>query len=69
MNRPFVVCHRVSSVDGQIDGSRFGASEVQQPLTESNAIRMHYNCTATLYGAAKKSPIFSAAEICLTRHC
>lgn len=51
MNRPFVVCHMVSSVDGKIDGSWFGAPEIRQPLMESNTIRMNYNCSATLYGA------------------
>lgn len=51
MNRPFVVCRMISSVDGKIDGSWFGAPEVRQPLMESNTIRMNYNCSATLYGA------------------
>lgn len=49
----------VSSVDGKIDGSWFGASEIRQPLMESNVIRMNYNCTATLYGAATMAETYA----------
>lgn len=59
MNRPFVVCHMVSSVDGKIDGSWFGAPEVRQPLMESNTIRMNYNCSATLYGATTMAETYA----------
>lgn len=45
MDRPFVICHMVSSVDGKIGGSWFDFPEVIQPLTESNTIRMNYNCS------------------------
>lgn len=50
MNRPFVVCHMFTSLDGKIDGSFFGAPESRPGLLEYGKIRGFYDCQATLYG-------------------
>lgn len=50
INRPYVVCHMFTSLDGKIDGAFFGASECGAALAEYGNIRNFYNCQATLYG-------------------
>lgn len=34
MNRPYVVCHMLTSLDGKIDGSFFGSPETEPALAE-----------------------------------
>lgn len=50
MDRPFVVCHMLSSLDGKIDGEFFSASECRPALAEYGNLRGFYGCQATLYG-------------------
>ncbi len=50
MNRPFVVCHMLCSMDGKIEGSFMAAPEALPGLAEYGKLRGFYNCTATLYG-------------------
>ena len=50
MNRPFVVCHMLCSMDGKIEGSFMAALEALPGLAEYGKLRGFYNCTATLYG-------------------
>ena len=50
MKRPFVVCHMLTSLDGKIDGSFFGAPETAPALKAYGDLRKHYGCQATLYG-------------------
>lgn len=58
-DRPYVICHMVSSVDGKIDGNWFGAPEVRTPLAGSNEIRSRYACRAVLYGAATMAQTYA----------
>lgn len=50
MERPFVVCHMLTSLDGKIDGAFFGMPETQPALKAYGSLRNYYNCQATLYG-------------------
>ena len=63
MERPFVVCHMVSSVDGKINGSWFEAPEVGIPLKESGMIRNAYQCNATLYGATTMAETYAEGYV------
>lgn len=50
MDRPFVVCHMLSSLDGKIDGEFFSVPECRPALAEYGNLRGFYGCQATLYG-------------------
>ena len=50
MQRPFVVCHMLVSLDGKIDGAYMDAPENEGPRAEYGRIRAFYGCQATLYG-------------------
>ena len=50
MERPFVVCHMLASLDGKIDGAFFGAPQTAPALHVYGELRGFYGCQATLYG-------------------
>lgn len=50
MERPFIVCHMLSSVDGKIDGEFFRLPENGPAGKAYGDIRGYYGCQATLYG-------------------
>lgn len=50
MNRPYVICHMLTSVDGKIDGSFMNASECADSFAEHGRLRKEFDCSATLYG-------------------
>lgn len=50
MEKPFVVCHMLSSVDGRIDGGFMSAPENAPAGEEYGKLRGFYGCQATLYG-------------------
>lgn len=50
MNRPYVICHMLTSVNGKIDGTFMSASECASALTEYANLRESFDCSATLYG-------------------
>lgn len=50
INKPFVVCHMLASLDGKIDGEFFSAQGSQPALAEYGKLRGFYGCQATLYG-------------------
>ena len=50
MERPFVVCHMLASLDGKIDGAFFGTPEAAPALKTYGELRSFYSCQATLYG-------------------
>lgn len=51
MERPFVVCHMLTSLDGKIDGTFFGMPQTAPALKVYGELRGFYGCQATLYGA------------------
>lgn len=50
MNRPYVICHMLSSLDGKIDGDFFASPECAPALRQFGKVRAFYDCPATLYG-------------------
>lgn len=50
MEKPFVVCHMLTSLDGKIDGAYMSAPECGPALAKYGEIRGFYGCNATLYG-------------------
>lgn len=49
-DRPFVVCHMLTSLDGKIDGAFFGAARTAPALKAYGELRTFYRCQAVLYG-------------------
>lgn len=48
--RPYIVCHILTSLDGKIDGSFMSAPETAPALRAYGDIRSQYDCAATVYG-------------------
>lgn len=63
LERPFVVCHMVSALDGRIDGEYFKAQEITPILAASNHIREQLNCEALLYGATTMATIYAKGYV------
>ena len=59
MDRPYVVCHMFTSLDGKIDGAFFGAPESMSGLAKYGEIRGFYDCQATLYGTTTMAGSYS----------
>lgn len=50
MNRPYVICHMLTSVNGKIDGEFMSVPECADSLAEYGNLRKEFDCYATLYG-------------------
>lgn len=50
MNRPYVVCHMLATLDGKTEGEFFSLPECGSAAEEYGNIRNYYSCPATLYG-------------------
>ncbi|MBD5527707.1 MAG: RibD family protein [Lachnospiraceae bacterium] len=50
MNRPYVICHMLASLDGKTEGEFFSLPECRDAAAEYGNIRNFYKCQATLYG-------------------
>lgn len=48
MDRPFVVCHMLSSLDGKIDGEFFADPKCRSAIAEYGKLRGFYNCQASI---------------------
>lgn len=57
-DRPYVICHMLSSLDGKIDGDYFKMPELQSVRKASHNIRARYDCNAVLCGAVTASEIY-----------
>lgn len=57
--RPYVVCHMLSAVNGRIDGEYFKAPELVPVRKESDRIREEYGCNAVLCGAVTAAEIYA----------
>lgn len=60
MERPYVVCHMLTSVDGKIDGNFMSSPECSGALREYGNLRGYYECQATLYGTVTMEGSYSA---------
>lgn len=59
MNRPYVVCHMLCSLDGKIDGAYMTAAENEPVRKEYGNLRNFYQCQATLYGTVTMEGSYS----------
>lgn len=50
MNRPYVICHMLTTIDGKTEGEFFSLPECVSAAEEYGNIRNYYKCQATLYG-------------------
>lgn len=50
MNRPYIICHILSALDGKITGEFMGTAAVQSAGQEYARIRTEYHAEAWLYG-------------------
>lgn len=50
MNRPYVICHMLATIDGKTEGEFFSLPECRDAAVEYGNIRNFYKCQATLYG-------------------
>lgn len=60
MDRPFVVCHMLCSLDGKIDGAFMSTPEAAAAVAEYGKLRGFYQCQATLYGTTTMKGGYSA---------
>jgi len=62
MEKPFVVCHMLTSLDGKIDGEYMSSLECAPSLAKYSDIRGFYGCDATLYGTTTMLGGYSAGR-------
>lgn len=60
MERTYVVCHMLASVDGKIDGDYMSSQECFGALREYGNLRGYYECQAALYGTVTMEESYSA---------
>lgn len=58
MNRPEVICHMVSTIDGKIAGQSFGAEGLGLYLAFYGKKKQTFKANATVYGASTAKEIF-----------
>lgn len=62
MEKPFVICHMLTSLDGKIDGRYMSAPACAPALEKYGEIRGFYGCNATLYGTTTMLGGYSAGR-------
>lgn len=62
MEKPFIVCHMLTSLDGKIDGKYMSAPACVPALEKYGEIRGFYGCNATLYGTTTMLGSYSAGR-------
>ena len=50
MERPYVICHMLTALDGKVNGPFFSAPETMPALHKYGEVRKFYDCPATIYG-------------------
>lgn len=58
-NRPYIVCHMLTSLDGKIDGAYMRAPECVPALNAYGSLRKVFKCRATLYGTTTMAGSYS----------
>lgn len=59
MNKPYTICHMLTSLDGKIDGAFMAAPECAPALAAYGDLRKFYACRAALYGTVTMAGSFS----------
>lgn len=63
LDRPFVVCHMISGLDGRIDGRIFDTAEMLPVREASDQIRKQLACDAVLCGASTTAEAYEKNEM------
>ena len=61
--KPYVICHMLTSLDGKIDGEFFSAPECLPASQQFSKVRTFYNCSATLYGTTTMEGSYADGRI------
>ncbi len=59
MEKPYVICHMLTSLDGKIDGSWFGHPACREALKAYGELRPTFDCQATIYGTTTAAGSYS----------
>lgn len=59
MDRPYVICHMLTSLDGKIDGSFISAPETRPVAAEYGRLRSTFQCQATMYGTTTMEEVYA----------
>lgn len=59
MNRPYVICHMLTSLDGKIDGAFMSAPETGPVAAEYGRLRGAFGCQATMYGTTTMEEVYA----------
>lgn len=71
MDRPYVICHMLTSLDGKIDGPFMSVPETRPVAAEYGKLRTTFDCQATMYGTTTMEEVYAegrapALEPCRT---
>lgn len=66
-NRPYVICHMLSSIDGKIDGSYFESEELLPVRAASHELRRKYDADAILCGSVTAAELYADGYINLPK--
>ncbi len=59
MNKPYVICHMLTSLDGKISGKWFSHPACGPALTAYGELRQEFDCPAVLYGTVTMRESYS----------
>ena len=59
MDRPTVICHMLTALDGKIDGPFFSAPETAPARQKYGELRSFYDCPATIYGTTTVAEVYA----------
>ena len=59
MDRPYVIRHMLTSLDGKIDGPFMSAPEARAVAAEYGRLRTTFDCQAAMYGATTMEEVYA----------
>lgn len=59
MNKSYVICHMLTSLDGKIDGPFMSAPETRPVAAEYGRLRSTFQCRATMYGTTTMEEVYA----------
>lgn len=69
MDRPYVICHMLTSLDGKIDGPFMSAPEAKPVAAEYGKLRTTFDCQATMYGATTMEEVYAEGRAPALKPC
>ena len=62
-NRPYIICHMLSSIDGRIKGEFFSLPETGIAAQVTSRIRETYHCDGALNGTVTAAEIYARGYV------